>query len=71
VVDPTGRLGSLAYDLRDEEVVRRAGHLIVVWTATRLGGTFYTVCAAGGRGVPVQFETLEPSGTFDARTRGV
>jgi hypothetical protein len=71
VIDPMGQLGPLAYDLRNEEVVRRAERLIVVWSAIRRGGTFFTLCAAAGRLVPAEQETLRLSDQFDARSRGV
>ena len=59
VVDSVGTLGPLAYDLRNEAVLRRAGLLTVAWTGIRRGGTFHTICAARTRGLPVEEVVLE------------
>lgn len=71
VIDPAERYGWLAYDLRNEALVRRAERLIVVWTGLRRGGTFYTLCAAQASGLEVDSETLEPADAFDLRDRGL
>jgi hypothetical protein len=71
VTDPNGKLGALAYDLRNEAVVRGADRLIVVWSAIRHGGTFFTACAASMREVATHYEVLAGSDTFDVRSRGV
>jgi hypothetical protein len=71
VMDPYGQLGPLAYDLRNEEVVRRAERLIVIWSGIRRGGTFFTVCAAGVRQLPTELQRLAASDHFDAHSRGI
>jgi hypothetical protein len=60
-VDMAGRWEPLAYDLRCEEIARRADLLVVVWTGTRQGGTFLTICAAEARGIPIQQATMARS----------
>ena len=62
MVDPEGSLGPLAYDLRNEVILRRAGLLTVVWTGIRRGGTFHTICAARMRGLRVEQVRLKGGG---------
>ncbi len=71
VVDPKGSLGALAYDLRNETLVRKADRLLVVWTETRRGGTFHTICAARARGIPIQCTVLGGTEVVDWRGRGI
>jgi uncharacterized phage-like protein YoqJ len=59
VVDASADLGQLAYDLRNEAIIRCADALMVVWTGMRRGGTFQTLCAARMRGIPVEEVLLE------------
>ncbi len=70
-IDSRDELGSLAYDLRNEAVVRRADALVVVWTGLRWGGTFQTLCAARARGVHLDEVTLEGVEGQGSGTRGV
>jgi hypothetical protein len=60
---------ALAYDLRNEAVVRRADLLVAVWTGIRAGGTFHTICAARSRGLPIE-EILLASRDPDPRQGG-
>ena len=62
VIDPAEELGPLAYDLRNEAIVRRADALVVVRTSVRRGGTFQTVSAARAKGIPVEELVLEGVG---------
>ncbi len=71
VIDSAGELGTLAFDLRNEAVVRHADRLLVVWTGVRQGGTFQTLCAARARRMPAQCATLAGTESFDRRQRGV
>ena len=72
IIDGQGDLGPLAYDLRNEAIVRRADALVVVWTRIRRGGTFHTLCAARARGLPVQKFPLEVgTGAANVRLRGL
>ena len=59
VVDLNDELGQLAYDLRNERVVRQADRLVVVWTCIRRGGTFHTICAARAKGLPIEEVRLD------------
>ncbi len=70
IVDSSGALGALAYDLRNEAVVRRADLLVAVWTGMRRGGTFHTICTAWALGVPVEETLLEGSGGGSQGTGG-
>ncbi len=58
-IDPAGAMGTLAYDLRNEAVARRADVLVVVWTGLRRGGTFHTMCTARARGLRVEEVVLD------------
>jgi predicted Rossmann-fold nucleotide-binding protein len=71
VVDESNNLGPLAYDLRNEGIVRRADALVVVWTGIRRGGTFHTLCAARMRGVPIEGVLLEGVRRQPAAGRGM
>ena len=71
VMDETGDLGRLAYDLRSEVVVRRADLLVVVWTGLRRGGTFHTLCAARAMRVPVEEVLFEGVGGQASGIRGL
>ncbi|MPZ16222.1 MAG: hypothetical protein GEU73_17695 [Chloroflexi bacterium] len=62
---------ALAYDLRSELVVRRADRIVAVWTGLRQGGTFYTLCAAAVRGVPIASVLLPPAAAAALRGRGL
>lgn len=70
MVDPSGLQTALAHDRRNELVVRRGARVIVVWTGLRRGGTFYTLCAARQRGLPVE-EILLPAAESIFRGRGL
>ena len=72
-IDPAGALGALAYDLRNETIVRRADALVVVWTGLRRGGTFHTISAARARALPVAEMLLEGvrTGEIGAGERGL
>lgn len=70
-VDHRGEQGPLAYDRRNEAIVRRADHLFAVWTGVRRGGTFYTLCAARVRGVPVEATVLPAAASYAVSERGV
>lgn len=70
IVDPSGGQPALAHDRRNELVVRRGARLIVVWTGLRRGGTFYTLCAARQRGLPVA-EILLPAAEPISSGRGL
>ena len=69
--DEAGRLGPLAYDLRNERVVRHADLLIAIWGGVRRGGTFHTLCAARERGIPVEEVRVAVRLDFDFGSRGV
>ena len=71
VVDPDGEHAGLAYDLRNEAIVRAAEQLVVVWTGVRQGGTFHTLCAARTKSVPVEVVDLLGSGTPNVHGRGI
>jgi hypothetical protein len=71
VIDPEGRLGPLAYDLRNEHVARRAQMLVVVWTGLRRGGTFHTMCAARRWATPVRDYSLEGTSRGPVLGRGL
>ncbi len=58
-IDPADELGPLAYDLRNELILRRADALVVVWTGVRQGGTFETICAARAKGIPIEEVLLD------------
>jgi hypothetical protein len=61
IVDQHAHLGALAFDRRNELIAQRCNLLQVVWTGLRQGGTFYTVCAAQQRRVPIDLVELERS----------
>ena len=61
VVDWEAQQGPLAFDRRNERVAARCERLEVVWTGLRSGGTFYTLCAAWERGIPVGLIDLDRS----------
>ncbi len=71
IVEPGGQSEALAYDLRNEALVRAAERLVVVWTGIRRGGTFHTLCAAEARGIPIELATLEPAEVRTGHGRGV
>lgn len=71
VMDREGGEGSLAYDRRNETIVRRSGLIVAVWTGVRRGGTFYTLCAARARGLAVEDHRLEPAPAIRTRGRGL
>lgn len=70
VVDEDTR-GSVAYDLRNEAIVRRSDLIIAVWTGARRGGTFHTLCAAWARGVPVEETRLAAASDVRMAGRGL
>jgi hypothetical protein len=71
VADPENAEGALAYDRRNEAIVRRSGLIVAVWTGVRRGGTFHTLCAAWVQGVAVEERRLEPAGVIRAGQRGL
>jgi hypothetical protein len=71
VLDATGTYGPLAYDWRNEALVRGADRLIAVWTGLRRGGTFYTLCAAAVGGVVVEAEILPAAAGVPPGGRGL
>jgi uncharacterized phage-like protein YoqJ len=71
VVDPAAQHPRLAYDLRNEAVVRTTSRLVVIWTGVGRGGTFYTRCAAVAQGVAVDEALLASAALFDVGSRGL
>lgn len=71
MIDPTGELGALAYDLRSEALVRRSDVLAAVWGGVRQGGTFLTLCAARSRGLVVEEARVPVRSDALLRGRGV
>ncbi len=71
ILDPEGLEGPLAYDRRNEAIVRRASLIVAVWTGIRRGGTFHTLCAAWTRGLPVEERRLDPARRIRLGRRGL
>jgi len=61
IIDRDGTLGSLAFDLRNEALVRNASVLVAVWCEIRRGGTFGTICAGRAGGVRIEEHHFAPA----------
>ena len=71
IIDADETEGPLAYDRRNEAIVRRSDRIVAVWTGVRQGGTFYTLSAARARGVAVEERRLAPAAMIRTAGRGL